>query len=93
MNTQQLTVIDINENPAKVTASVVNITPTWGTIGLLVWRLIASREWRALAEYRSELARVFAMAQAFGDIAKDLTDAQASKAAKSMAQAMKEQGF
>lgn len=93
MTTNQLTVIDITETAEKTTVTRVDITPTWGAIGLLVWRLIASREWRALAAYREELARVFAMAQALTDIAKDLPEAHQQRVAKVMAQSLTEQGF
>ena len=35
----------------------IDMTPTWGEIGLLTWRLIVSQEIPALRAYRSEIAR------------------------------------
>lgn len=93
MNTNTITAVHVTETPEAIAITCVDIAPTWGTIGLLFRRLIASREWAALDAGKEELARVFAMAQAFHDISKTLTDAQAQKAAKSMAQSLKEQGF
>lgn len=93
MTTETVTAINVTETPESIKVTRVDIPPTWGAIGRIVWLLIAGREWKALAAYREELARVFAMAQALTDIAKDLDEAQQQKVAKSMAQSLTEQGF
>ncbi|AEV26951.1 hypothetical protein Dsui_2600 [Azospira oryzae PS] len=45
-------------------ATTINLTPTWGDIGLLAYRLAVSNEEKALAHLRPDFARAFAMAEA-----------------------------
>src|SRR3546814_17252975 len=56
----------------------IDLTPTWGEIGLLYVRLAESGETKALTEMRGEVARAFAASQALtaimGDLPAELRD-------------------
>lgn len=54
----------------------VDITPTWGEIANLLWRLIQSNEQKALQHAHSEFARAFAMAEALSQLHPTLTEEQ-----------------
>lgn len=75
----------------KVTA--IDLTPTWGEIGNITWRLASSNEQTALEKLRPEFARAFASAQALLTIAGTLTEDQRSLVAKTMAEELAKQGY
>src|SRR3546814_15249991 len=56
----------------------IDLTPTWGEIGLLYVRLAESGETKALTEMRGGVARAFAASQALtaimGDLPAELRD-------------------
>lgn len=52
------------------------MTPTWGEIGLIFWRLAASNEQTALNAGRPEMARAFAMAEALNQLVGQLSPDQ-----------------
>lgn len=54
----------------------IDITPTWGEIGLMLFRFAVSKEVKAFAAARTEYAKAFAAAQALQDIQKSLTPEQ-----------------
>ncbi|WP_051953900.1 hypothetical protein [Xenophilus azovorans] len=69
-----------------------DMTPTWGEIGLLTWRLIVSQEIRALQAYRSEIARAFAMAEALNRLSAQLSEAQREERDRIIGAEMRKQG-
>ncbi|KWH50716.1 hypothetical protein [Burkholderia cepacia] len=71
----------------------IDLTPTWGEVGLLYARLAASREVKALEHMRPEAARAFAAAQALQAITATLTDAQADIVARTLAAELTKQGY
>ena len=73
----------INENPqveAKADAErevgTIELTPTWGEIGLLFWRLALSGEEAAIREMRGEFAKAFAGMEVLSKIMRTLTPEQ-----------------
>ena len=62
------------------TRKTIDITPTWGEIGLLMTRLALSNERAALKAGQGEIARAYGMAEALSDVWGDLTEAQRAKA-------------
>lgn len=71
----------------------IDLTPTWGEVGLLFIRLALSREVKALGHMKSEAARAFAAAQALQAITKTLTDEQADIVARTLAEELAKQGY
>ena len=71
----------------------IDLTPTWGNIGNIIWHLATSNEQRALKNSRSEHARAFAMAEAFAKLLPDLTEDQKDKASRILCAELKKQGF
>lgn len=54
----------------------IDVTPTWGEIGLLFWRLAMSGERGAVEEMRGEVARAFAGMEVLSRIKSTLTPEQ-----------------
>lgn len=73
--------------------STIDMTPTWGEIGLLFMRLAPSDERRAVEAMRSEVARAMAAAQALSQIMPTLSDEQARVVSTTMVSELKKQGF
>jgi len=70
----------------------IDMTPTWGEIGLLTWRLIVSQEIPALQAYRSEIARAFAMAEALNQLGAQLSEQQLGERDRIISAEMRKQG-
>lgn len=71
----------------------IDLTPTWGEVGNIVWRIAASNEQAALGHMHSEFARAFAMAEVFTKLYDSLTDAQKDQASKVLVEELTKQGF
>ena len=54
----------------------IELTPTWGEIGLLFWRLALSGEEAAIREMRGEFAKAFAGMEVLSKIMSTLTPEQ-----------------
>ena len=54
----------------------IDMTPTWGEIGLLFWRLALSGEQAAIREMRGEFAKAFAGMEVLSKIMSTLTPEQ-----------------
>lgn len=63
-----------HENGSVV--GVLDVTPTWGEIGLLFWRLAMSGERAAVQEMRGEVARAFAGMEVLSKLMSTLTPEQ-----------------
>ena len=57
----------------------IDMTPTWGEIGLIFIRIAMSNEQKALKAGRPEIARAFAMAEALSNVWGELTDEQRTR--------------
>ncbi len=86
---------DANKNgaTAEPTGETIDMTPTWGEVGLLFKRLIQSNEKRAIAQMWSEHAKAFAAAQSLQAIMKTLTDEQRAIVGRTMVAELSKQGF
>ncbi|HBN8448280.1 TPA: hypothetical protein ACPWIG_005189 [Pseudomonas aeruginosa] len=71
----------------------IDLTPTWGEIGLMYARLAESGEVAAIREMRSEIARAFAAAQALQAIQSSLPDDLNEAACKVVTEELAKQGF
>lgn len=71
----------------------IDLTPTWGEIGNIIWRFATSNEQAALEHMHSELARAFAMAEVFAKIHTSLTEEQKDQASKILCEELVKQGF
>ena len=71
----------------------IDLTPTWGEVGNIVWRFAVSNEQAALGHMHSEFARAFAMAEVFTKLYDSLTDAQKDQASKVLVDELTKQGF
>lgn len=71
----------------------IDLTPTWGEVGNIVWRIAVSNEQAAMSHMHSEFARAFAMAEVFTKLYDSLTDAQKDQASKIICEEMTKQGF
>jgi len=69
----------------------IDMTPTWGEIGNIFWRLAVTGEARALEKVKEDFAKVFAVVQAFKAL--DLTHDQTVTCKAVMAVEMAKQGF
>lgn len=58
----------------------IDMTPTWGEVGLLILRLALSDEQTALKHAAPEAARAFGMAHALSMLFPELTDDQRARA-------------
>ena len=71
----------------------IDITPTWGEVGLIVKRLAFSSEERALGHLWPEAARAFASAQALNAVLPTLTEEQRAKVAQVTQEELVKQGY
>lgn len=71
----------------------IDLTPTWGEIGIFYARLAESGELKALKAMRSEIARAMAAAQALTAIQDELPDHLQAKVAKVLSAELSKQGF
>lgn len=71
----------------------IDLTPTWGEIGNVYARLVASNEQKALEGMRSEAARAFAAAEALQQIQAQLPDELREIACRVMAVELAKQGI
>lgn len=74
-------------------ATTINLTPTWGDIGLLAYRLAVSNEEKALAHLRPDFARAFAMAEALTKLMPTLSDDQQGIASRVLVAELTKQGY
>lgn len=72
---------------------VIDLTPTWGEIGVLMWRLVESKETTALAGMKPEFAKAMAMAQAITELRPSLTEEQQKVLARVLTAELTKQGF
>lgn len=73
--------------------TTIDMTPTWGEIGVLYVRLAESREVKAVREMRSDVARAFAAAEALKMIQASLTEAQSAIVSKTRTAELAKQGY
>lgn len=69
----------LNENAdagAAQKIGAIDLTPTWGEVGLLFWRLALSGEIAAVEQMRSEIARAFAGMEVLSRLMSTLTPEQ-----------------
>jgi hypothetical protein len=69
----------LNENAdagAAQKIGTIDLTPTWGEVGLLFWRLALSGEIAAVEQMRSEIARAFAGMEVLSRLMSTLTPEQ-----------------
>lgn len=71
----------------------IDLTPTWGEIGLLYTRLAESGETKAITGMRGEVARAFAASQALTAIMGDLPDELRDRARRVIGEELAKQGF
>lgn len=71
----------------------IDMTPTWGNIGVLYVRLAESQEVKAIRAMRSDVARAFAMAEALKAITPTLNDEQRAIMARTLAAELTKQGY
>lgn len=73
--------------------TVIDLTPTWGEVGLLFMRLALSAEVKALEHMRPEIAKAMAAAQALTVIRATLTEAQNEVVSKTLTAELAKQGY
>lgn len=71
----------------------IDITPTWGEVGLIYHRLAASGERKAMVAARPEFARAFAAASALNALVPTLTDEQQALMAKTITEELTKWGY
>ena len=71
----------------------IDMTPSWGEIGLLVKRLAFSAEDRALRHIWPEAAKAFASAQALNDLMPSLSEEQRTLVVKTRYEELLKQGY
>lgn len=71
----------------------IDLTPSWGELGLLVKRLAFSAEDKALRHIWPEAAKAFASAQALTNVMGSLTEAQRAIVAQTMYDELVKQGY
>ncbi|MFW6855329.1 hypothetical protein ACODYM_28980 [Burkholderia gladioli] len=71
----------------------IDITPTWGEIGLFFSRLAVSGETEAIRAARPDMARAFAAAAAFQALRPTLSEEQLALAATVMTAELTKQGY
>jgi hypothetical protein len=71
----------------------IDMTPSWGELGLLVKRLAFSAEGKALRHIWPEAAKAFASAQALAELMPGLSDEQRAIVAKTMYDELVKQGY
>lgn len=70
----------------------IDVTPSWGEIGLLMIRLAMSKETRALEAAKPEFAKAFALASAMVAINGTLNDTQRAMVAETLRLELIKQG-
>lgn len=75
------------------TPEAIDMTPSWGDVGMLHKRLVVSREYKALIAFQPEVARAFAMAQALNDLMPSLTEEQRTTLSKGIVAGLTAQGY
>lgn len=72
----------------------INLTPTWGEVGNVLWRMIESNEQQALKLIRSEFARAMAAAEALKVLMDTpLTEEQKKLVSETLETELKKQGY
>ena len=71
----------------------IDVTPTWGEVGNIIWHFATSNEQAALEHMHNEFARSFAMAEVFSRVYAALTEEQKDLAAKVLCEELTKQGF
>ena len=71
----------------------IDLTPTWGEAGNIIWRFAVSNEQAALKYMHNEFARAFAMAEVLAKIHTSLTEEQKDQASKIFCEELTKQGF
>ena len=71
----------------------IDMTPSWGEVGLLVKRLAFSAEEQALRHIWPEAAKAFAYAQALSNLMEGLSEVQRAIVAKTMYDELVKQGY
>ena len=71
----------------------IDMTPSWGELGLLVKRLAFSAEDKALRHIWPEVAKAFASAQALSNLMQGLSEEQRAIVAKAMYDELVKQGY
>ena len=71
----------------------IDLTPTWGEVGNIIWRFAVSNEQAALSHIHNEFARAFAMAEVFSKLYKSFTEEQKDQASKILCEELIKQGF
>lgn len=71
----------------------IDLTPTWGEVGNIIWRFATSNEQAALEYMHNEFAQSFAMAEVFAKIYTSLTEEQKDQASKILCEELTKQGF
>ena len=71
----------------------IDLTPTWGEVGNIIWRFAVSNEQAALSHIHNEFARAFAMAEVFAKIHTSLTEEQKDQASNILCEELIKQGF
>ena len=71
----------------------IDLTPTWGEVGNIIWRFAVSNEQAALSHIHNEFARAFAMAEVFSKLYTSLTEEQKNQASKILCEELIKQGF
>ena len=71
----------------------IDLTPTWGEVGNIIWRFATSNEQAALKHSHSEFARAFSMAEVFSRVYATLTEEQKDLATKVLCEELTKQGF
>ena len=71
----------------------IDLTPTWGEVGNIIWRFAVSNEQAALSHIHNEFARAFAMAEAFSKLYKSFTEEQKDQASNILCEELTKQGF
>lgn len=79
--------------PHTLPPVVINLTPSWGEVGNIFYRLAATGEARAVEKMKKEMARAFAACEAYSQLLPTLTPEQAANAKAVFAREMTKQGF
>lgn len=74
-------------------AKTIDLTPTWGEVGMLFIRLALSQEVKALEHMRPEIAKAMAAAQALTAIRATLSDEQKEVVSKTLTAELAKQGY
>lgn len=71
----------------------IDITPTWGEVGLMLYRIAEGGHTKSVRAARPEFARAFAMAEVFSALNSTLTEEQKALASKVLVEELAKQGF